>query len=296
MRYCGEKPNFDFEALDYLSIARKFDLIDIERASKVSGARFGYLKNKAATLEIALIQFAFSELSKNGFTPIIPPVLVNEKSMMGIGYLDKDADEIYKIEKDNLYLVGTAEHSIVPMFSGEELSLSALPLRFCGFSSAFRRESGSYGKDAKGIFRVHQFDKVEMVSFSKPKNSRDEHLLILQEQEKLTQKLNIPYRVVHICSGDMGFSANNQYDIEAWIPSEGRYRETHSTSDTGDFQARRLNIRYNDNEKQFVHILNGTAFAIGRILIALLENNQQKDGSVVIPEALRKYTEFDAIE
>ena len=282
---------------NYLEFALEHDLIDIERAAKVSGTRFGYLKRELVLLEFALVNFVFDELMHKEFVPISPPVLIGEQAMRGLGYLDKDPDEIYHIEKDNLYLVGTAEHSIVPMFSGEALDVESLPFRYIGFSTAFRREAGSYGKDTKGILRVHQFDKLEMVSFAHPENSKDEHLLMLEIQESLMKKLEIPYQVVHICTGDMGFSAANQYDVESYIPSEGKYRETHSTSNTTDFQARRLNIRYaGKQEKGFVHILNGTAFAIGRILIALLENHQQTDGAFVVPEALRSYTSFDYIK
>ena len=281
---------------NYLDFALQHDLIDIERAAKVSGTRFGYLKRELVLLEFALVHFVFDELVHKNFTPISPPVLVGEHAMRGLGYLDKDPDEIYHLEKDNLYLVGTAEHSIVPMFSGEVLDADSLPFRYIGFSTAFRREAGSYGKDTKGILRVHQFDKLEMVSFTHPNNSDQEHLLMLEIQESLMKKLDIPYQVVHICTGDMGFSATNQYDIESYIPSEGKYRETHSTSNTTDFQARRLDIRYTGKQdKGFVHILNGTAFAIGRILIALLENHQHSDGSFVVPDALRSYTNFDRI-
>ena len=282
---------------NYLDFALKHDLIDIERAAKVSGTRFGYLKRELVLLEFALVNFVFDELTHKEFIPISPPVLVGEQAMRGLGYLDKDPDEVYHLEKDNLYLVATAEHSIVPMFAGEALEKKSLPFRYIGFSTAFRREAGSYGKDTKGILRVHQFDKLEMVSFAHPDDSKDEHNLMLEIQESLMKKLDIPYQVVHICTGDMGFSAANQYDIESYIPSEGKYRETHSTSNTTDFQARRLNIKYaGEQEKGFVHILNGTAFAIGRILIALLENHQQADGSFVVPEALRSYTSFDRIQ
>lgn len=285
------------QAQNYLDFALEHDLIDIERAAKVSGTRFGYLKRELVLLEFALVNFVFDELMHKEFVPISPPVLVGENAMRGLGYLDKDPDEIYHIEKDNLYLVGTAEHSIVPMFSGEALDVDSLPFRYIGFSTAFRREAGSYGKDTKGILRVHQFDKLEMVSFAHPDKSNDEHLLMLEIQESLMKKLDIPYQVVHICTGDMGFSAANQYDIESYIPSEGKYRETHSTSNTTDFQARRLNIRYaGKQEKGFVHILNGTAIAVGRVLIALLENHQQPDGSFVVPQALRSYTNFDRIK
>ncbi len=296
LREFKNKPEFNFDIRDHLDLLKMKDMVDMERASKVSGARFGYIKNQAVILEFALVNFAFDELLQEQFTPIIPPVLINKSSMKGLGYLEKDGDEVYNIEKDDLYLVATAEHSIVPMFSDEVLAKEDLPRRFAGFSSAFRRESGSYGKDTKGIFRVHQFDKIEMVSFSTPDKSNFEHLLMLEIQERLMQKLDIPYRVVSVCTGDMGFVAKNQYDIEAWIPSQNKYRETHSTSNTGSFQSRRLRIRYKDGDKnEFVHIMNGTAFAIGRMLIAILENYQNADGSIGIPDVLQKYTGFDVI-
>ncbi|MYE37959.1 MAG: serine--tRNA ligase [Candidatus Spechtbacteria bacterium SB0662_bin_43] len=296
LRVFGEKPSFSFKPKDYLEIAKAYDLIDIDRAAKVSGTRFGYIKNQAALLEFALVRFVFDEVMKERFVPIVPPVLINKNAMQGLGYLEKDSDEAYYIEKDDLYLVATAEHSIVPMFCNEVIECETLPRRFIGFSSAFRREAGSYGKDTKGILRVHQFDKIEMVSFATVEQAEKEHLLMLETQERLMQRLEIPYRVVSICTGDMGFVAKRQYDIESWIPSQETYRETHSTSDTGDFQARRLNIRYRkDKANHFVHIANGTALAIGRILIALLENYQQHDGSVRIPSVLQPYTGFDRI-
>lgn len=281
---------------NYLDFSIKNDLVDIERASKVSGTRFAYLKKELVLLEFALANLVFEELTKKDFTPINPPVLINEESMKGLGYLDKNPDEVYKLEKDNMYLVATAEHSIVPMFAGETLEGKDLPLRFIGFSSAFRREAGSYGKDTKGILRVHQFDKLEMVSFTKPSQSRDEHKLMLEIQETLVKKLDIPYQIVHICTGDMGFSAASQYDIECYVPSEQKYRETHSTSNTTDFQARRLNIKYKDGkEKSFAHILNGTAIAIGRMLIAIIENHMDSSGKVILPKELARYTKFETI-
>ena len=296
LRSVGAVAEMPFEVKDSSQLGEMHDLIDTERAAKVSGSRFGYIKNEAALLEFALVRLALDEAAKEGFSPIVPPVLIGEKAMRGLGYLDKEPDQIYHLEEDDLYLVATAEHAIVPMLSGETLEASEAPKRYIGFSSAFRREAGTYGKDTKGILRVHQFDKVEMVTFATPETSNDEHQLMLSIQERLMQKLEIPYQVVHVCTGDMGFTAANQYDIESWIPSEGRYRETHSTSNTTDFQSRRLGIRVKMGEgSEFAHVLNGTAFAIGRTLIALLENHQQADGSIVIPEALRPYTGFDRI-
>ncbi|MEX2008350.1 MAG: serine--tRNA ligase [Candidatus Spechtbacterales bacterium] len=296
VRTVGDIPQFSFEPKDYLALAQQHDLIDIERAAKVSGSRFGYIKNEAAVLEFALVRMALDETAKENFMPIVPPVLVNEEAMRGIGYLDKEPEQVYHLVEDNLYLVATAEHAIVPMFKDETLSEQELPKRFIGFSSAFRREAGSYGKDTKGILRVHQFDKVEMVTFCDAATSAQEHERMLAIQERLMQALEIPYQVVHNATGDMAFSAQNQYDIESWIPSEGRYRETHSTSNTTDFQSRRLNIRRRGTDgTELVHILNGTAFAIGRTLIALLENHQRQDGSIAIPKALQPYAGFDVI-
>ncbi|MEX0916755.1 MAG: serine--tRNA ligase, partial [Candidatus Spechtbacterales bacterium] len=296
VRTVGEKPVFSFTPKDSTELGAIHNLIDTERAAKVSGTRFGYIKNEAVILEFALVRMAMDEAALEGFSPIVPPVLVGEEAMRGLGYLDKEPDQIYHIEEDDLYLVATAEHSIVPMLSGETISAEEAPQRFVGFSSAFRREAGSYGKDTRGILRVHQFDKVEMVTFATPESSNTEHELMLAIQERLMQKLEIPYQVVRICTGDMGFVAANQYDIEAWVPSENTYRETHSTSNTTDFQSRRLGIRVKGAEgTELAHIVNGTAFAIGRTLIALLENHQQEDGSIHIPQALQSYTGFDRI-
>jgi seryl-tRNA synthetase len=290
LREEGEKPKFDFKPKDYLEIAEKLDIIDVKRAAKVSGTRFGYLKGGAVLLEFALVRLAFDVLTKEGFVPVVPPVMLNYKAMEGMGYLDRGADEVYHLEKDDLYLVGTSEQSIGVMHIDEILKESELPKRYAGFSTCFRREAGAYGKDTKGILRVHQFDKVEMFSFCHPDKSRDEHKLMLSLEEKLMQSLRLPYRVIDICTGDLGDPAAKKWDIEAWMPGQGEYRETHSTSNCTDFQARRLNVRYKSKEgMNFVHTLNGTAFAIGRMIIAIIENYQQKDGSIVVPEALRKY-------
>ena len=299
MRKVGKKTKFDFKPKDYLEIAEKLDLIDVKRAAKVSGTRFGYLKNQAVLLEIALINLAFNTLGKEGFVPIIPPVMIKSDKIRGMGYLEQsDVEEAYYLPKDDLFLAGTAEQPIGTMHADEIFEGKDLAKRYLGFSSCFRREAGSYGKDTKGIFRVHQFDKIEMFSFCHPDKSLQEHKLILSLEEKLMKLLKIPYQVVHICAGDLGNPAASKYDIEAWIPSEARYRETHSTSNCTDFQARRLNIRYRDknNKLKFVHTLNGTGFAIGRIIIAIIENYQQKDGSVKVPEVLQKYVGFNIIK
>jgi seryl-tRNA synthetase len=296
VRSWGEPTPFDFEPRDHLEIGKNLDLLDIERASKVSGSRFYYLKGDAVLMEFALVNFALDFLIEKGFTPVITPVLVKQRIMQGGGYLPGGEDEIYKTVKDDLYLIGTSEQSILGMHSDELLDNSALPIRYAGFSSCFRREAGSYGKDVRGIFRVHQFDKVEMFSFSAPEDSWPEHEFLLRNEEEIMKALNIPYRVVVMCTGDLGAPAAKKYDIEAWMPAESRYRETHSTSNCTDFQARRLSIRYRrDSGTGFVHTLNGTAVAIGRTLIAIWENYQQKDGSVLVPEALRPYLSFERI-
>ena len=286
-----EPTKFNFKPLDHLELGEKLDIIDMERAAKVSGARFAYLKNEAVFLEFALVQFAMDVLSKARFTPVIPPTLIKRDTMKGLGYMENGGEEdMFNIPSDDLFLVGTAEQSLVPMFRDEVLSGKELPKRFVGFSSAFRREAGSYGKDTRGILRVHQFDKVEMVSFVEENKDDEEHEYLLSLEEKFFQALNIPYQVIKMCTGDLGFPAARKYDIEAWIPSQEKYREVTSASTVTDFQSRRLNIRYQDgNEKKYTYVLNGTAFAIGRTIIAILENYQQEDGSVVIPEVLLPY-------
>jgi len=297
LREVGKVPKFDFKFKDYLTISENLDLIDIKRAGKTSGTRFGFLKREAVLLEFALIDFTLDNLRKEGFIPVIPPVMIKPEMMKGMGYVERGGEEIYFVEKDNLYLIGTSEQIIGPMHADETLEEKELPKRYAGFSSCFRREAGSYGKDTKGILRVHQFDKIEMFIFCQPEESKKEHQLLLSIEEKLMQSLKIPYHVVQICTGDLGDPAAAKYDIEAWIPSENRYRETHSTSNCTDFQARRLNIRYRakDGKINFVHTLNGTAFAIGRTLIAIIENYQQKDGSIKIPEVLQPYLPFKEI-
>lgn len=292
----GGKTQFKFKPKDYLEISETLDIIDTLRAGKTSGARFGFLKRGAALLEIALIQFAFQKIVKKGFIPVIPPVLIKSKPFWGMGYLDRGSEEVYYLEKDDLYLVGTAEQIIGPMHMDEVLEEDKLPLRYVAFSSCFRREAGSYGKDTKGILRVHQFDKIEMFIFSKPEESKKEHELLLSIEEELMQALKIPYRVLKICTGDLGDPAAAKYDIEAWLPGqnngEGQYRETHSTSNCTDFQARRLNIKYRNSKtgkNEFVHTLNGTALAIGRTIIAIIENYQTAEGFIRVPKALIPY-------
>ena len=287
----GGKPKFDFKTKDYLELAEKLDLIDVKRAAKISGTRFGILKKEAVFLKFALRNFASEILIKEGFIPIDPPVMIRPEIMQAMGYVERGRDEIYYLKDDNLCLIGTAEQALGPIHADEILEEKQLPKRYIAFTPCFRREAGSYGKDTKGIFRVHQFDKIEMFSFSHPQKSQKEHQFLLSCEEKLMQALKIPYRMVQICTGDLGDPAAAKYDIEAWLPGQGCYRETHSTSNCTDFQARRLNIRYKEKSGKlsFVHTLNGTAFAIGRILIAIFENYQQKDGSIKIPEVLQKY-------
>lgn len=290
-REIGKATKFDFTPKDHLELGEKLGIIDVKNASKVSGARFTYLKGDAVLLEFALIQFGLSALIKEGFIPVIPPALVSKDTMKGLGYMENGGEEdMYHLEKDDLYLVGTAEHSIVPIHKDEILNIKDLPKRYVGFSSAFRREAGSYGKDTRGILRVHQFDKLEMVSFVADGEDDKEHEYLLSLEEKLFQDLEIPYQVVKMCTGDLGFPAARKYDLEAWMPSQNKYREVTSVSTVTDFQSRRLNIKYQDeNVKKYVNILNGTAFAVGRTIIAILENYQQKDGSIKIPKVLQKY-------
>ena len=300
LREWGKKPKFKFKPKDYLEIAEKLDLIDIKRAAKVAGTRFGYLKGEAALLEIALINLAFDVLIKEKFVPVIPPVMLKPEMMEKMGYIDtpEDRAERYFLEKEKFVLVGTSEQSIGPMHQDEIFEEKELPKRYAAFSTCFREEAGAYGKDTKGILRVHQFDKVEMFSFCHPERSKEEHQFLLKMEEKLMQLLKIPHRVVQMCTGDLARPSASTFDIEAWMPGQNQYRETHSTSNCTDYQARRLNIRYrNSNSKklEFVHTLNGTAYAIGRTLIAIIENYQQKDGSIKMPEILQKYTKLKKI-
>jgi len=291
IRKYGKPTKFDFEPKDHLGLGEALGIIDVERAAKVSGARFAYLKNEGVLLEFALVQYALETLMKEGFVPVVPPVLLKTEVMAGLGYMENGGDEdMFHIVKDGFTLVGTAEHSIVPMHMNEVLNLKDMPKRYIGFSTAFRREAGSYGKDTRGILRVHQFDKVEMVSFVEEGKDDVEHEFLLSLEEKLFQALDIPYQVVKMCTGDLGFPAARKFDIEAWMPGQGKYREVTSVSTIGDFQSRRLNIKYQvDSEKKFASILNGTGFAIGRTIIAILENYQEKDGSVKVPVVLQKY-------
>jgi seryl-tRNA synthetase len=290
IRRWGDPPSFDFPAKDHLDLAAVYGWIDVDRASKVSGSRFVYRKGDVALLELALYRFALDRLVMRGFTPVLPPVLVREKAMYGTGFFPTDEVNIYGIPRDELYLIGTSEVPIAAMHEGEILEPDDLPLRYAGYSTCFRREAGAAGKDTRGMFRVHQFDKVEMFVFTKPEWSREEHERLLEIEEELVQELELPYRVVNIAAGDLGASAAKKYDLEGWFPGQDRYRELTSTSNTTDYQARRLNIRFRPagGGPEPVHTLNGTAVT-GRAMLAIMENFQDSDGSISIPSALADY-------
>lgn len=295
-RKVGEPTKLDFEAKDHVTLGETLDLIDIEKAGHVAGSRFYYLKNELVILEFALIKYALDVLMAEGFIPMIVPDLLNRSVMEGSGYIPAGEDEIYRTQ-DDTYLAGTAEQPLAGYHINDVLEGKKLPLRYVGFSTCFRREAGSYGKDVRGILRAHQFDKLEMFSFVKPEDSKKEHDYLVSLEEKIVSGLKIPYQIVNICAGDLGAPASKKYDIECWMPGEEKYRETHSCSNCTDFQARRLNIKYRGkNKTELVHTLNGTAVAIGRMLIAIMENYQQKDGSIKVPEALVGYTNFTEIK
>jgi seryl-tRNA synthetase len=274
---------------DHLELAG--ERIDIERGARLSGSRFAYLRGELVMLELALVQYALTKLSSEGFEPVIPPVLVREQALYGTGFLPDTEQQIYRLPDDELYLVGTSEVALASLHREEILPAAELPRRYAGFSSCFRREAGAAGKDTRGIFRVHQFDKVEMFSFVEPDQGEAEHERLLAIEESILTELGIPYRVVNIAVSDLGASASKKYDCEAWLPGQGRYRELTSTSNTTDYQARRLDMRYRPTEGRPAHVytLNGTAVAVGRTIIALLENGQQEDASVVLPEVLSGY-------
>ena len=281
---------------DHAALGEALDIIDTERGAKVSGSRFGFLKGKGALLEFSLVRWAMDHLVAAGFTPMVPPVMVREHALEGTGFFPEAREQVYSIPKDELFLVGTAEVPLAAYHGDEIFDPEDLPIRYAGFSTCFRREAGTYGKDTAGIFRVHQFDKVEMFVFIDPEESAAEHDRLLEIEEQLVKELEIPYRVVNVAAGDLGASAVKKYDIEAWFPGEQNYREITSCSNTTDYQARRLRIRVRkESGNEVLHTLNGTACAVGRTILAILENHQQPDGSVVIPEALRRYTGFDSI-
>lgn len=314
VREVGVPPKFDFEPLEHWELGEKLGVIDVTTAAEISGSRFAYLKGRLVLVQLALMQHAFSILTdekklqqiiaKNNlsvpatpFIPILPPVIMRPEVMQKMSRLEP-RDERYHLDQDDLYLVGSAEHTMGPMLIKKTIPESSLPLRYVGYSTAFRREAGSYGKDTKGIFRVHQFDKMEIESFTSPAQSEAEQDFIIAIQEYLMQSLGIPYRVVFKCTGDMGAPDYREFDIECWLPGQGAYRETHTSDLMTDYQSRRLNTRMKpsgEGKPVFVHMNDATVFAMGRTLIAIMENFQQADGQIVVPEVLRKYTGFESI-
>src|SRR6188474_482062 len=292
LREEGTPPSFDFEPRDHLEIGTELGLIDIEAAARVSGSRFAYLKGDLVLLELALVRYALDLVRGEGHEPVVPPVLVREDALLGTGFLPGDRDQIYEVPKDELFLVGTSEVPLAALHAEEILAAEQLPLRYAGFSTCFRREAGAAGRDTRGIFRVHQFDKVEMFSFVEPSDSPAEHERLLAIEERILGELEIPYRVVNVAAGDLGAPAAKKYDCEAWLPGQGRYRELTSCSNTTDYQARRLGCRYRPAEAEAptpVHTLNGTAVAVGRTMIALIENRQTRDGGFTLPTILHSY-------
>jgi seryl-tRNA synthetase len=291
LREVGDRPRFDFGPRDHLDLGLEHGWIEMERAAAASGSRFAYLLGDLVLVELALVRFAVEIVGTEGFTPVVPPVLVREEPLYGTGFFPAEREMIYEIPEDDLFLVGTSEVSLGALHADEILDASELPRRYAGISTCFRREAGAAGKDTRGIFRVHQFDKVEMFSFVLPAESRSEHERLLAIQERILTALEVPYRVVDIPVGDLGAPAARKFDCEAWIPSQERYREVTSTSNTTDYQARRLGARYRPDAAappEHLHTVNGTAVAVGRTLIALVENHQRGDGSVQLPEALVK--------
>jgi seryl-tRNA synthetase len=283
-----------FEPKDHVEIGKILKAIDTERGAKVSGSRFYYLTGMGALLEFALVNYAISSATKAGFTPVIPPVLVKPPAMEGTGFLGQAAENVFHLEEDDFYLVGTSEVPLAAYHMDE--IVDNLPLRYAGYSSCFRREAGTYGKDTRGIIRVHQFDKVEMFTFCKPEDAKAEHLRLLQWEKDFMNAMEIPYRVIDVASGDLGASAIRKFDIEAWIPTQNAYREVTSTSNCTEFQARRLNIRYREESgTKSVATLNGTLVAIPRMIVAILENHQNADGSVTVPAALRPFLGVDRL-
>ena len=295
-REVGTKPQFDFPARDHVELGEGLGIFDPERGAKTSGSRFVYLTGQGVFLELALVRFALERLNEQGFTAVIPPVLVRRQAMYGTGFFPTDEHEFYTLERDELFLTGTSEVALAAMHSEEILESKDLPVRYAGFSPCFRREAGSYGKDTKGLIRVHQFDKVEQFSFAAPENSWDEYEVIRANQEDILQALEIPYRVLVMCAGDLGSSAAKKVDHEAWLPGAERYLEVTSATNATDFQSRRLQVRTRQGDStRYVHTLNGTACAVGRTIVALLENHQREDGTVAIPKALQPYTGFEEL-
>ena len=293
IKYWGEPAKFDFEPLDHYTLMQKLDLVDIERAVKIAGARSYVLKGDGARLELALMNFAMDRIARKGFTPLIVPAMARDFCFIGNGQFPKGREQVYAIEDEDTFLVGTAEVSITGMYKDEILKAEDLPMTFVGFCPCFRREAGTYGKDTRGVFRIHQFNKIEQYVICKADHAESVHWheQLLTNSEELVQALELPYRVVNVCTGDMGDGKVGMYDLECWLPSEGRYRETHSCSYFHEWQARRVNIRYREEEGKvkFVHTLNNTAIASPRIMLPLFETHQQADGSIRIPAALRPY-------
>jgi seryl-tRNA synthetase len=293
VRTWGTIPTFNFPVKNHIDLSLNLDIIDIERAGKVSGSRFFYLKKEGALLDMALISFALEEIVKKGYSPVEPPYLMRRDAYEGVTALGDFEDVLYKIENEDLYLIATSEHPMAAMFKDEVLKEEELSLKLAGISACFRKEAGAHGKDTRGIFRTHQFNKIEQFVFCTPEESWKLHEELIRNAEELVQKLGLPYRVVNVCTGDIGTVAAKKYDIEAWMPAQNAYREIVSCSNCTDYQARRLNIRYREKEgaptKGFVHTLNSTAIATGRTIVAILENFQQEDGSIVVPKVLRKY-------
>jgi len=297
LEHVGVPRTFDFEAKDHVELGKLLGAIDTERGAKVAGSRSYYLTGSGAMLEFALVNYAITSAVKAGFTPVIPPVLVNPSAMEGTGFLGQAAENVYHLEKDDVYLVGTSEVPLAAFHMDEVLPVEKLPIRYAGYSSCFRREAGTYGKDTRGIIRVHQFDKVEMFSFCHPDQAQEEHQRLLQWEKDFLNAMEIPYRVIDVASRDLGSSANRKFDIEAWIPTQNAYREVTSTSNCTEFQARRLNIRFKDsNGTKAVATLNGTLVAIPRMIVAILENHQNADGTVNIPKALQAFLGAERFE
>lgn len=298
VRMWGEIPEFSFRVKDHIDLSLSLDIVDIERAGKVAGARFFYLKREGVLLDIALMNFALGEMIKKGHMPIEPPFLMRRKPYEGVLSLSDFESDLYKIENEDLYLIATSEHPMAAMFMNEVLIAEDLPSKLVGVSPNFRKEAGAHGKDTRGIFRTHQFNKIEQFAFCKPEDSWKIHEELIGNAEQLIQKLHLPYRVVNVCTGDIGTVAAKRYDLEVWMPAQNAYREIISCSNDTNYQARRLNIKYREKEgvppKGFVHTLNSTALATGRTMVAILENYQQEDGSVIVPDVLRKY--MDGVE
>jgi seryl-tRNA synthetase len=293
IRTWGDIPSFDFSVKNHVDLAMDLDIVDIERAGKVAGSRFFFLKKQGVLLDMALMSFAMEEMVKKGYQPVEPPYLMKREPYEGVTSLGDFGDVLYKVESENLYLIATSEHPMAAMFMNEVFKEDELPLKLAGISTCFRKEAGAHGKDTRGIFRTHQFNKIEQFVFCTPEQSWKLHEELLHNAEDLVQKLDLPYRVVNVCTGDIGTVAAKKYDVEAWMPAQNTYREIISCSNCTDYQARRLGIRYREKEgapvKGFVHTLNSTAIATGRTIVAILENYQRNDGSIEVPEVLKRY-------